>query len=189
MKNNNKKDVRRFDGSYSVGFDTWINAMRPVCELGGIFVQAEGNRVQLYGNRVSLIQQFASQQWYGWVPGNKLCCRFAPEIAKRLFDDDLAQWRKCQKDDNASLPSGDVPVKTSFELRGRITLPDGLMLAVGIKRSQMLFVQPCSGFLEIWIPEAYTAYCLRIASPLTLEHSRSSQLVPANAGVGQGQPI
>lgn len=184
--NRNKRDARQSDASSKVELDRWVSATVELGELGGSIAQADGLRLQFKKQWVGILEPFANQQWFGWVPG-ELCCRFAPACAKGLFLTDLERWQSRPGHEHLSLPSGDTPVKTSYERRGRLTLPESIA-AVNIKRSQLLLVGARRGFIEIWIPEAFAAYCTHMASPFATGDSMRSRPVPQNSGVCQGQP-
>ena len=177
-KNSTKCDVLLAASSYIVGVDAWMQTSAELCELGGFEAQPEGYRFQIRKRWASVLRPYSGQQWYGWVPGGKLCCRFVPEIARGLFENDLAQWRSDQKNDNAALPAGDAAVKTLFEPRGRITLPDALGLAIGAKKGQLIFMHPRRGFLEVWLPENFTAHCARLAQNLSSGGTAMSPAIP-----------
>ncbi len=172
-----RRDVRRSFQPNGVGLQAWLDATTSLCEVGGFLAQTDAYRFQLRKSWVTVIEPFADQQWYGWVPG-KLCCRFVPECAKGLFANDLARWRAYQHSKDVCLPSGDTPVKTLFEPRGRITCPESLALAVGLKGRQLILVHPRRGFLELWGPDSFTAYCARIANHPFLGDRASARLLP-----------
>jgi hypothetical protein len=177
-KKTRNRDLQQSVKGYSGGVDAWMQTSADLCELGGFEAQPEGYRFQIRKRWVSILRPYSGQQWYGWVPGGRLCCRFVPEIARGLFEDDLAEWQSEQRNDNASLPAGDAAVKTLFEPRGRITLPDALGLAIGAKKGHLIFVQPRRGFLEVWLPDNFTAYCTRLAQRPTSGGAALSQARP-----------
>ena len=178
-----ESDARKAVGNNGCRPDDWINASTLLCEQGGFEAQTESYRFQLRIRCVSVIKRFAGP-WYGWVSG-EMCCRFVPECARGFFVDDLEQWQIALHNKNASLPSGDTPVKTLFEPRGRITIPDVLALTIGIKRNQQILVRPRRGFLEVWSPDSFTAHCARSAKHPILGYkvgySDPTRLIPCKS--------
>ena len=152
------------DASSNLELSRWLRVTEEVGEMGGFFPQAEGYRVQFKKTWVEAIAPFFGQQWWSWVPG-ELCCRFVPDCGKGLFQSDLKRWNSRLGREQVAMPSGDVPIKCKYEERGRLTIPDTIAAASGIAPRRVLHVFARRGFIDIWIPEAYTAYCARIALP------------------------
>ncbi len=188
MKTSGKMHISRHeDVSRKPHLDAWIKLTEMLGEAGGFLHQAEGYRVQFKRTWVEAIAPFADQQWWAWVPG-ELCCRFVPDCAKAIFQNDVKRWSACPAHEHIPMPSGDVPVKCKYERRGRFTIPTTIAAAAGIAPGRLLHVVARRGFIDIWIPEAFTAYCARIAQPAAGGDSRSSRAVPSNTGVSPIQP-
>lgn len=164
-KQESLRNSRKHDVSGNPLLDHWIKTAESLGESGGFVAQAEGHRVQFRKQWVQSLAPFAGQQWWAWVPG-ELCCRLAPNCAKGLFYNDVRRWNSFPGHDQIAMPSGDVPLKCKYEPRGRMTIPETIAAAAGLIPSRMLHVVARRSFIEIWIPDVFTAYCARIAQPI-----------------------
>lgn len=164
--------------------EQWLPAMQTLCQTGGYLAQLDHYRLQFRQKYLPSLRAFSHDEWFGWVtPG--LCCKFAPKCAEHLFWVEKALFEKGASSSQMSFPSGDTPVKTLYEKRGRLTIPDQLAVCLGIEPRNLVFVMPrACGVLELWKPARLTDYCTQASS----DPKATSLLVPRSPAITTAIP-
>jgi len=154
----------------------WPEICIQLCRLGGFTAQLDGDRLHIKLKHRQLLKKFEEAKWFGWV-SPELCCRFVPEYVEQVFWGEKEQY---EKKSGRTFPSGDAPVNTLYESRGRLTIPAQLMVCSGIEASNEVFCMPRSRCIEVWKPGLLTAYVASNGMTQTPRSNPSGQ-IPQNS--------